>query len=249
MRPPCSPSLAPAPVHGAAPLGGAAAPRGSAPLAARTPWALAAWLLAAGCAVDPLPEAPLPDAGTDPLADGVAIDPATPLTGRPLRRMDLDQLASSIEVATGGLRWTEVRDGVEVDLFTEVAATLGKPDFINITEEDLTPSLMFQKFLDDAAVDVCTRLVDRDAALPAADRVFMQAVERGDTMATNGDGVRASLSAALLRFHGRGVPADDPRLEPWTWLFDTSLQASGDTDRAWRTVCVGLLTHPDFYSY
>ncbi|MEZ4467376.1 MAG: hypothetical protein R3F43_23755 [bacterium] len=62
--------------------------------------------------------------------------------------------------ASGGTGWTETRGATEVDLFEELAATLGRPDYVQVTTEDLDPSALFLKFLDDAARSVCARTVE-----------------------------------------------------------------------------------------
>ena len=192
------------------------------------------------------PVAP-PSASTETLGT-VDAEPEARLDGRSVRRMDIDQLAASVERATGGIRWTEQRDGKTVDLFEELAPTLGKPDYLQSTDEDLTPSLLFQKFLDDAAISVCGELMEREAASPASP-VFLVSVQPTDTFDSAPDAVEENLRAALLRFHGRKLKAGDPQLEPWTWLFRSATEASGDPLTGWNTVCIGLLTHPDFYSY
>jgi hypothetical protein len=58
-----------------------------------------------------------------------------------------------------------------------------------------------------------------------------------------------NLSYLLLRFHGSKVAPDAPALEPWRWLFRSAEHVSGDPVVAWRTVCVGLIVHPAFYTY
>jgi len=93
--------------------------------------------------------------GQEPVVEGeptkqVTVDPNAPLD-RPLRRMHVDQLQASIERVTGGIRWTDGDD----DLLEELAGTLGRPDYLEVTHEDLEPGLVFQKFLDDAAIAVC----------------------------------------------------------------------------------------------
>ena len=47
---------------------------------------------------------------------------------RARRRMDLDQLSTSLSRVTDGLGWTEGRPGAERDQFEELSRTLGKPD-------------------------------------------------------------------------------------------------------------------------
>jgi len=158
---------------------------------------------------------------------------------RARRRMDLDQLSASLDRVTGGIGWTERRGGSDRDQFEELSGTLGKPDYVEITTEDLEPSALFQKFLDDAARSVCAKVVDRDRGAAPAERL----------LARQGETVEASLRRLLLRFHGRRLPVDAPELEHWRWLVRSTTHVAGNEEEAWRAVCVGLLTHPDFYSY
>ncbi|MCB9742650.1 MAG: hypothetical protein H6741_11715 [Alphaproteobacteria bacterium] len=186
-----------------------------------------------------LPEvaAPAQDVGlTDPSRQG----------GRELRRMNIDQLAASIERLTGH-GWTEQDEsGASVDLFQSLSGSLGKPDYLDATEEDLVPGLLFQKFLDDAAKSACVQLVAEESAGGGGHlRVQAELDEDADSAA-----VRADLARALLLFHGRQVsPDDDAALGPWIWLMGQARAATGEPESAWRALCVGLLTHPDFYSY
>ena len=54
---------------------------------------------------------------------------------------------------------------------------------------------------------------------------------------------------ALLRFIDNQIESGSPQLNPWSWLFESSVQDTDDPVAAWRTVCVGLIIHPNFYSY
>ena len=76
--------------------------------------------------------------------------------------MNLDQLNAATQQLMGGLEWSEVRNGSPVNLFEALSETLGKPDFIESTEEDLTPSSLFLKFLSDAAGELCLAGLDAD---------------------------------------------------------------------------------------
>lgn len=171
-----------------------------------------------------------------PVPDGVQ---------RGWRRMDLDQLDASIRKVTGGIGWDDARGQPRYDALAE---TLGAPDYVVGTLEDKSVSLLFLKFLEDAAGDVCGKLVEREAA-GGEGNVFLTHVTVDDTMQSHPEGVRATLTEALLRFHGRHVAVDSPELEPWTFLFESSTLVTGTPEQGWRTVCVGLLTHPDFYTY
>lgn len=167
------------------------------------------------------------------------------------RRLDLDQLDASIRRVSGGIGWTEQRGSAEVNLFEDLAETLGKPDFRESTREDLAPSIIFQKFLGDAARSVCEKTVERDAtSRPGSERSIYLEIAPNQAPAEHPEATRANLRALLLRFHGRMITDDDdPRLAHWQWLLDSTMHTSQDARSAWRTVCVGLMTHPDFYMY
>ena len=180
-----------------------------------------------------------PAGGADLLPD--------PLRGR--RRMDIDQLSASIRVVTGGIGWTEQQGATEVDLFVQLSRTLGKPDYLDLTSEDLTPSLLFQKFLDDAARSVCDRLVERELSSAPEARVLMVHAGPTDRLDDAAADIEDNLRTLLLRYHGRPLEAGSEELNPWMWLFESALHTSDDPVAAWRSVCVGLMTHPDFYSY
>jgi hypothetical protein len=126
-----------------------------------------------------------------------------------------------------------------VDQLEALSRTLGKPDFVEITTEDLEPSALFQKFLDDAARSVCAKVVDRDVGRPPAMRLLAKPSETDEQ----------TLVRLLLRFHGRWVEAGAAELESWQWLVQSATHVTGSPEEAWRAVCVALITHPDFYSY
>lgn len=184
----------------------------------------------------------------DPLGGGQLMPepPAANEGIRNRRRMDLDQLQAAISTATGGIYWglDEGRNN-----FNTLSQTLGKPDYLDITTEDLSPNMLFQKFLGDAARNICEQLIDRDLQSAPADRVFMLHVAATDTLESNPDGVEDNLRYLLSRFHSSQIESGSHLLNPWTWLFESSLHVTNDPASAWRTVCVGLITNPDFYSY
>ncbi|HCP46889.1 MAG TPA: hypothetical protein DIU15_12660 [Deltaproteobacteria bacterium] len=227
---------------------------------------LATWTLfvvLAGCSQDePAVQAPTPapEVVVEPDASPVtmlpeghaSITPAPPPADegiRARRRMDIDQLNASLRQVTGGIGWTEGEGEDEVDLFEELSNTLGRPDFIQITSEDLTPSLLFEKFLGDAARSVCQKLVGRETGEEPGEQVFFVHVDPEDTIATSADAIEANLRYLLLRYHGQQLDEGDSRLEPWSWLFESTVHVSGSPAVGWQAVCVGLITHPDFYSY
>lgn len=192
--------------------------------------------------------APAPRAVTEGEPVAVGLLPPVEVQARPRRRMNLDQLARSMRQVSGGIGWTEDRGGREVDLFVELSATLGKPDYLQVVSEDLEPSALFLKFLDDAARSVCGRMVLQDlAAGPQADRTIFKHVEPGEA-AADAD-VDANLAWLIRRFHGRIVAPEGERVRALRWLFDSVVHITSEPIDGWNAVCVGLFTHVDFYSY
>ena len=80
-----------------------------------------------------------------------------PGDSRASRRMNVDQLSESMKVVTNSAGWVDSRGD---DQFVELADTLGKADYLERVSEDLTPSLLFSKFMDEAAHDTCDMVID-----------------------------------------------------------------------------------------
>ena len=107
---------------------------------------------------------PITEALTPEREQEVNLTPPPPpveLPHRARRRLNLDQLDRALEQAVG-LPWVERRGGVDVHQLTTLASTLGKPDYLQQTVEDLTPSALFLKFLDDAARELCFKRAELD---------------------------------------------------------------------------------------
>lgn len=119
---------------------------------------------AGGGAVEPEPT-PSPD---------VAEDPEVPVVpGRAVHRLTVEQLARSIPIVTGGIEWTEDFGQGEQDMLEILSGTLGAPDYVLVTSENLEPSLIIAKFMQDAAVRVCAKWVARDRDLAPAERTLV----------------------------------------------------------------------------
>ena len=219
---------------------------------------LGLWLGA--CQEDPAPVSPpapvVPE--VPPFEEGGAVEfgegqpgqlEPEPLVGiRPLRRLDIAQLDALILGVTEGLYWSETDAPGGDNLLEELAGTLGVPDYSVMTYEDLEPSLLFQKYLGDAARSVCWQLWEREREQEAgAPVVLLERAGPEDTWESSPERIDDNLRRLLLRFHGRGVSGDSARLLLWRWLFQSAYHVSSDAAVAWRTVCVGLITHPDFY--
>ena len=116
------------------------------------------------------------------------------------------------------------------------------------TAEDLQPSLLFLKFLDDAARSVCRRLVDAEQSAPAEGRVFFTALDPSEESPAP-EAVRANLAELLLRYHGRELEPEDRAIDPWVELLESARVEDAPPARAWEAVCVALIDHPDFFTY
>jgi len=163
---------------------------------------------------------------------------------RPRRRMNVDQLKASIVAATG-FSWKKGNK----DALEELAATLGRPDYLMRVNADLEPGPVFTKFLKDAAYSVCGDLKTHELEIPAADRILMVHVAPEDTIESHPEEVDENIRMLLLRFHGHFPEPGASELEPWRWLFKSVTHLSNEPADGWRAMCVALIAHPDFSSY
>tara|TARA_B100001094_G_C17624314_1_gene527361 strand:- start:27 stop:515 length:489 start_codon:yes stop_codon:yes gene_type:complete len=162
--------------------------------------------------------------------------------------MNLDQLNRAMVRATGGVAWTASNGSNE---FEKLSLTLGKPNYTDVTNEDLLPGALFQKFLADAAHSVCFKLVNKELTMSnPSQRVLIHKVGLKATIETHPAEVDANLVWLLKRFHSRVVPVGAQELEPYRFLFQAATKVSGgQPDQAWRAVCATLIQHPHFYTY
>lgn len=202
--------------------------------------------------VEPDVTDPPDDTGVNPHDTGVDPEPEPEADPgeRSRRRMDVVQLDRSIRVVTGGIGWTDVAGEDGPSLFDALASTLGVPDFIDRTREDLSPSLLFHKFMSDASRSVCTAWIEQESDIRTAEGTFFAPGVAADaTLETDLTGVFETVQRLLLRAHGHRYALDDPQLQPWANAFDEVVDATGEPWRGWRAVCIAALMHPDFYSY
>jgi hypothetical protein len=165
-------------------------------------------------------------------------------------RMTIDQLDQAIRQVTGGLGWTEQNGNNEDNLFEELALTLGRPDFVELVIEDLSPSGLFLKFLDDAARSTCSRLVEEEYfSRSAQERVLLGSVSPNALYDDAASSIDAQLVTLSLRYHGVLLPAGSGALENLRWLFQMAQWRAGEPKAGWEAVCVSLMTDPAFFSY
>lgn len=167
--------------------------------------------------------------------------PAELPIGRAIRRMTADQYVRSLEVVTGQT-WDE---------YPEFAAAMGKADYAEITQHDRTLSVTFEKFINDAALDVCQRAVDADADEGGTVILRHATLDDADEAA-----VRTNVQYLLLRFLADDAELDSEAVDPWAALVlapvdaETPEEDVAEVRRArWTAVCLGLATHVDFITY
>ena len=73
--------------------------------------------------------------------------------------------------------------------------------------------------------------------------------EETELLVNSSNTVEDHVNTLLLRFHHRQLSDQHPDLKQWVWLYETAMHLSQSETEAWRTVCVGLIRHPDFYTY
>lgn len=178
---------------------------------------------------------------------GDPVGPAEPGSTRRVVRLTADQLAESLFVTTGQ-RWT---------LYEANAALLGRPDYVQTTDDDRQLSVAVERLMGDAARATCAAAITADARLPVAseDRAILRGI---DVASPDPDARLTNLRRLVLRFHGHRIRSnDDPRLTPWRELLDAPITPGDVSARTaaevetlrWRGLCVGLATHPDFLTY
>jgi hypothetical protein len=170
------------------------------------------------------------------------IDPAMGAEneGKVARRLSVDELRRSIPEIFGGITWTVPVGRNEQIGFNALSRTLGEADYIQSTVNNLDPTPLFLKFMDDMAGDVCQKAVDRDVMTPSpSDRILTRETD-----------VDSNLRYLRLKLHGLHVPAGSmDGLEELRALYDDISSATGDTNQAWFGVCVAMVTAPEFMAY
>ena len=174
------------------------------------------------------------------------VDPEQVPETKRIRRLTADQFFASLNVATGQ-RWDDEE---------QFAATLGRPDFAEVTVEGREMSVGFAKLAGDAARETCRRAVEQDrGTTDQASRVILRRISRIDQLDPFDANVGENLRYLVLRFHGAYATDDaDRRLQPWSTLLQDGLTATdegrfAEAEDRWIAVCTGLALHPDFLTY
>jgi hypothetical protein len=214
------------------------------------PTALILALLGSACPADPAAQ---PDAtGNADVTPDVAVEGPPP--ARLLRRMTVDQLRASIATVTGGQVWTEPLGGAPTDMLGALAPTMGAPDYLLVTQENLEPTLVVAKFMGDLGKRLCPQWAAADVARPLAERTLVST--QADWYSLADADVRANLRRLQTRFFGRRLADDgsgDAAITSSLTLFQAA--GAGQTDPAmqawsgWMAVCIAYFTDPDFATY
>ena len=182
---------------------------------------------------------PSPSIGSDSLGEGDIL-PADEAPYRNRKRMSVSQIKVSMTQISGGIEWNVQG----VDMWAQYAPTLGVPDYLQRMREEREPGIMFQKFLNDAAVYTCRTWVEQEES--TEQRLFFSEIEPGE-----GDlqQIRLNIIALRQRIHGASRDASHPMIDSLQQVYNLIIQRGGAPAEAWTTVCVGLFTHPDFFTY
>jgi hypothetical protein len=174
------------------------------------------------------------------------VDPEQVPETKRIRRLTADQFFASLNVATGQ-RWDDEE---------QFAATLGRPDFAEVTVEGREMSVGFAKLAGDAARETCRRAVEQDrGTADQASRVILRRISSIDQLDPFDTNVGDNLRYLVLRFHGvYAIDDDDRRLQPWFTVLQDGLSATdeerfAEAEDRWIAVCTGLALHPDFLTY
>jgi hypothetical protein len=207
--------------------------------------------LCAACtsdAPDPTPQAAVP-AQLEPIPvdhPPIAALPDPELSGghvgRAPRRLTVAQLKASIRVTTGR-DWSQLEN---------LAASLGRADYALVNAEATETNLVFAKFLDDGAREVCLATAEADLKLTdATQRVLSREVPASADLATLDDEtVRKNLTYLSTRFWGAPLAGDE--LTAWTTTFKNiaaRAKAAKKPREAWGSICVALMTDSRFITY
>lgn len=162
--------------------------------------------------------------------------------GRAPRRLTTAQLDSSIVVATGR-KWSQLEN---------LAASLGRADYALVNAEATETNLVFAKFLEDGAREVCMASADADLQQKEANlRVLSPMLPvAADLAALDDESVRQNLIYLSTRFWGEPLAGDE--LAAWSATAKSiaaRAKAIKKPREAWGAICIALMTDARFITY
>lgn len=164
-------------------------------------------------------------------------------SGRAPRRLSAAQLKQSIQVTTGR-QWSQLE---------ALAPSLGQADFAVTSIEAIEANLVFAKFLDDGAREVCLNTARDDLARtePSARVLWPEVPGAGrDFTGLDEATVQANLRTLALRFWGSTFEPDE--LATWALTFKqlaARAKVVNKPELAWGGICIALMTDPRFFTY
>lgn len=165
-----------------------------------------------------------------------------PRYGRQARRMTVDQIERTITTLFPGLNWTyyDSRRRTNRSKFTQMARTLGKADYLQVTSNTVDPTPLFMKFMDDMAGQVCGKAVAVDAGKN----------DKSKNHVMRYSNVNQNLRFLRLKFHALFVPPNQTQgIQKLRALYDAILARKGNSKDAWHGVCIAMITSPEFFAY
>lgn len=163
--------------------------------------------------------------------------------GRAPRRITVAQLKTSIET-TVGRPWTQL---------DSLASSLGRADFANVVTENTEPNLVFAKFLEDGAREVC--LTQAAAELAVVDpnvRVLSRTVPSLTSPLTQLSDEQVTSLVVYLSTRFWGAPLAGDELTKWKGFF-TQAASRAETikkrDHAFAALCIAMMTDSRFLTY
>lgn len=164
--------------------------------------------------------------------------------GRAPRRLTVAQLGANI-VGTTGRQWSQLQAR---------SASLGQADYALVNAEGTEPNLVFAKFLEDGAREVCLAVAQDDLAKPnQADRILSSEVPASisDLTKIPDEAVKANLVTLSIRFWGQ--PLSGTELDSWAQTFKgiaVRAQTNATLKRqAWGAMCIAFMTDQRFFTY
>ena len=213
---------------------------------------MAAGLLLSACESAEMNGAPLNVSNTTTTGPVEHETVELPPTSAYTKRLSVDMIQDSLPIVGGSAAsWRVNYLNKEYDGFTVLGPTLGRPDYVSLTVENLEPTALYVKFMGDMAVHVCDKIIASDKKEPTISaRVLMRFIESDDPAA----GVNANLRYLKLRFLAERVQDDDTEgIADLRAVYDAALNDPNNKDdavfKAWNAVCVALFTSPSFHLY
>jgi len=167
--------------------------------------------------------------------------------GRAPRRISVAQLKQSIQIVTG-MQWTQIDN---------LSASLGQADFALTVSDSTEANLVFAKFLEDGAREVCLKVAGADLNRAQSIRVLWPEIANTEAGTSGRDftlvpdeSIKKNLSTLSLRFWGQ--PMQPAELTSWAATFKTiaaRAKTANKPEQAWGAMCIALMTDSRFITY